>query len=252
MPVSRHVVGTGEHHVLALHGWFGSARGWGHLPDYLDAGHYTYAFIDCRGYGEAVDTPGEHTMDEVAADALTLADDLGWDRFDLLGHSMGGMAIQRVLVEAPERVRRLVGISPVPATGVPFDDDSWALFSGAAANRENREAIIDVTTGNRLTRTFIDEVVDHSLEHSTPEAFGDYLEAWARSSFADQVQGNETPVMVVVGEHDPALSAEVMRQTWLQLYPNAELEVLPNAGHYAMFETPVALATCVEEFLSRQ
>ena len=37
-------VGSGDHHVLALHGWFGSARGWGSLPDYLavlaNAGHY--------------------------------------------------------------------------------------------------------------------------------------------------------------------------------------------------------------------
>jgi hypothetical protein len=29
-------VGSGDHHVLALHGWFGSARGWGSLPGFLD------------------------------------------------------------------------------------------------------------------------------------------------------------------------------------------------------------------------
>jgi pimeloyl-ACP methyl ester carboxylesterase len=42
-----------------------------------------------------------------------------------------------------------------------------------------------------------------------------------------------------------------MRQTWLVFYPNAELEVLPNAGHYPMMETPAALATVMEEFLRR-
>jgi pimeloyl-ACP methyl ester carboxylesterase len=51
--------------------------------------------------------------------------------------------------------------------------------------------------------------------------------------------------------HDPALSAQVMEQTYLAL-PNAELEVLANAGHYPMFETPVALATAMEEFLGRE
>ncbi len=54
------------------------------------------------------------------------------------------------------------------------------------------------------------------------------------------------------GEHDPALSAQVMEQTYLALLPNAELEVLGNAGHYPMFETPVALATAMEEFLGRE
>ena len=29
-------VGSGNHHVLAIHGWFGSARGWGSLPGFLD------------------------------------------------------------------------------------------------------------------------------------------------------------------------------------------------------------------------
>ncbi len=34
-------------------------------------------------------------------------------------------------------------------------------------------------------------------------------------------------------------------------FPDAELEVLSNAGHYPMFETPVAPATTVEEFLGQ-
>ena len=56
---------------------------------------------------------------------------------------------------------------------------------------------------------------------------------------------------MIVGENDPALSAEVMEQTWLVYFPEAELAVLPNAGHYPMFETPVALATSIEGFLGR-
>ena len=36
-----------------------------------------------------------------------------------------------------------------------------------------------------------------------------------------------------------------------RVFPDAELEVLPNAGHYPMFETPVALATSIEEFLGQ-
>ncbi len=250
---SSHVtIGSGDHHVLAVHGWFGSARGWGSLPDYLDRSAYTYVFMDLRGYGARQQAGGEFTMAEAAADALALADDLGWDQFSLVGHSMGGKVGQQVLLQAPGRVRRLVGINPVPATEVPFDEQGWALFSGAAGDAGHRTAIIDFTTGSRLTKTFIGQIVQHSMENSTVPAFGAYLHAWAKSDFAEQVKGNSTPVKVIVGAQDPALSAEVMEGTWLAYFPHAEMTVLAEAGHYPMFETPVALATSIEEFLGRE
>jgi pimeloyl-ACP methyl ester carboxylesterase len=158
--------------------------------------------------------------------------------------------IQHVLLQAPHRIRRLIALNPVPASGVPFDEQSWALFDGAAENPENRAAIIDLTTGNRLTKSFINSVVSHSLEHSTKEAFGRYLLSWGKADFSDQVKGNPAAVKIIVGEHDPALGAEFMQQTWLQHFPNAEMTVFANAGHYPMFETPVALATTIEEFLA--
>jgi pimeloyl-ACP methyl ester carboxylesterase len=206
--------------------------------------------MDFRGYGGCRGVAGGFTMAEIAADALALADELGWDRFCLVGHSMGGKAAQRVLADAPERVERLVGISPVPASGVPFDDEGWALFSGAAEHDDNRAAIIDLTTGNRLTQTWIDTMVRDSVERSRREAFGAYLDSWAKDDFSAEVQGNAVPALAVVGEHDPALGAATTEATWMQTYPNARLEVLANAGHYAMYETPVALATVVDRFLA--
>ena len=61
-----------------------------------------------------------------------------------------------------------------------------------------------------------------------------------------------TPVKLIVGVNDPALSADVMEQTWLVFFPEAEMTILPDAGHYPMFESPVSLATSIEEFLGRE
>lgn len=244
------MVGTGPRRVLALHGWLGSARGWGWLPDLIDPDRFTYAFLDARGYGARREEPGDHTIAVIAQDALALADELGWERFAVLGHSMGGVAAQQLLAAVPQRVIRLAGISPVPASGVPFDEQGWALFSGAATSVDNRRAIIDLTTGNRLSQHWISQLVGHSWEQSTQEAFGAYLTSWARADIVAAVQGNPVPALAVVGEHDPALGRAAMEQTWLRHYPNASLEVLPNAGHYAMYETPVRLVTVLDAFFS--
>jgi pimeloyl-ACP methyl ester carboxylesterase len=134
-----------------------------------------------------------------------------------------------------------------------MDEQTWALFDGAAGEPANRAAIIDFTTGSRLTKTFIDQIVRHSLENSAKEAFGAYLLSWAKSDFSSAVTNDLTvPVKVIVGETDPALSPAVMEQTWLSYFPGAELEILPGAGHYPMFEVPVVLATSIEQFLGRE
>lgn len=248
---SHHTVGTGHHRVIAIHGWFTDRHGFAAMEDALDHTAFSYAFMDIRGYGDMQKAPGPYTMDQVAVDALELADELGWQTFSLVGHSMGAKAIQRVLVRAPERVRKLVALTPVPASGVPFDEQGWALFSGAPEHAENRYAIIDYTTGNRLTPTWINHMVAYSLAHSTREAFGDYLLSWAREDFSAEVRGRTQPLHAIVGAHDPALSADVVKATYLAWYPNASLEVIANAGHYPMDETPVALATSIEAFLRR-
>ena len=221
------VVGSGDHHVIALHGWFGSALGWGHLTDYLNTAQFTYVFPDLRGYGSRMDEPGDFTMAEAAADAVELADRLGWERFSL------------------------VGVAPVPATGLPIGESEWALFASAARNVTSREMIVNYATGSRLTPAFVDLIVRHSRDNSTVEAFGAYLPTWAKADILARVKGNEVPVKVITGEYDPTQPAEFMEQAWLQVYPNSELEVLRGTGHYPMFETPVALAVSIEEFLAR-
>ena len=250
MSIAHHVVGSGPRTVMLTHGWFGSADGWGPVVDDLDRTAARWVFTDVRGFGQRRGEEGDQSLAESARDLLALADELGADRFTLVGHSMGGAVIQRALALAPERVQALVGITPVGAMPTPFDEAGRGLFWGAAESRDNRFGIIDFTTGNRNTSLFVNRIVDWSLEHSDVDAFARVLDAWAGADFADEVRGSSLPVLVVVGEHDPALGVETVKQTWLPLYPNARLEVLANAGHYPMFETPVQLATLVNAFVA--
>ncbi|MBG0851689.1 alpha/beta fold hydrolase [Streptomyces spinoverrucosus] len=243
--------GDGTHKVFAVHGWFADRSAYAPvLPD-LDRTSFQYALVDLRGYGQAKDTDGAYTTGEAALDLVALADRLGWPRFSVVGHSMGGAIAQRLLAVAPHRLRTVVGISPVPACGLALPPEQWELFADAAQLPENRRAIIDITTGGRRPAAWLDRMVARSLTDSDPKAFRAWLDSWAREDFHEQVEGSTVPALAVAGALDPALSADLLRRTWLTWYARAELHELPCAGHYAMDETPLELIRVVEDFLRR-
>ncbi len=249
MTIGHEILGNGKEGVIVLHGWFGDHTAFVPVFPYLDKETFTYAFMDYRGYGASRDIGGEHTIGEIAGDAINLADHMGWDRFHVIGHSMGGKAMQRVAVDAPGRVKSGVAVTPVPAMALDLDADSEALFGGAADSDENRRTILDFTTGNRLTSIWLDMKVKESRETTTRDAYADYFTAFAKTGFEDEVMGMELPVLVLIGENDPAFNAEAMEQTYLQWLPNARMEVITNAGHYPMQETPIDLVTRMEAFM---
>ena len=249
MSIGHVLVGSGPVTVIALHGWFGSAQGWGELPLRIDGDRYTVAFLDYRGYGSRKDETGDYSLAEISADARELADELGWKRYALIGHSMGGSAMMRTFADAPERVTGLVGISPVPPTGVPFDDDSWALFDGAAVNDENRAAIIGFTTGNVHPDEWVQQLVRFSVDNSRRDAFGAYLPSWGKTDFHEEVPAVQVPLRVITGARDAALGPQTCEATWLQLFPGARMDVIDDAGHYPMYESPDVFMTHLDSAL---
>jgi len=63
--------------------------------------------LDHRGMGASSVPDGPYGMADCAADALAVADAVGWDRCSVVGISFGGMVAQELAVTAPERVERL-------------------------------------------------------------------------------------------------------------------------------------------------
>jgi esterase len=242
-------LGHGPSKVVALNGWFGHAGDWGPMTDALDLDAFTYVLFDYRGYGRSMHLDGEFTFEETAQDVVRLADHLELESFSLVGHSMGGAAMQRVLLAAPGRIERLVAITAVPACSSGMDAQRLAMFENAVTDVEKREFILNFSTGNRLPTTWIKRMASLSWLTSTPQAFAGYLKEWATNDFSALVQGNPVQLQVIVGEHDPTLTTALMERTWLAWYPHATMQTVPNAGHYPMHETPLALAAAVEAFL---
>lgn len=248
-----HVVhGAGPERVLVMHDWNGDRRNYDPVLPYLDGSAFTYAFVDLRGYGGSKHIDGEHSVAEIAADCLRVADALGWGDFHIVGHSMTGMATQRLALDATERIKSAVAVCPVSAAGMAMDEQTRAFFESTTTDDEAFRGLIGMISGS-LSGGWADAKLRWNREVAAADVRLAYLAMFAETRFAESVQGLETPFLVMVGEHDAeGLDAAAMQKTFLAWHPNAELLVIPNCGHYPMQECPPFFVSSLETFLGKQ
>ncbi|MGQ4615961.1 alpha/beta fold hydrolase [Nocardia sp. R7R-8] len=244
-----YLVGGGPRKVIVLHGWLSDAASWSAAWQIADKHSFTWCFMDARGYGLSRTRGGAYTMAEIAEDALVVADSLGWQEFFLVGHSMTGLAIQQALLAAPDRIRALVGIAPVPASGGGLIGERRTLFDRAVEDSAARAMVINRSTGGMRSDRWVHRLTQRSFACSEVDALRGYLDAWAEGDFHTEILGNAVPVGVIVGENDPSLSPQRMKDTWLSWYPNSRLQVLAGCGHYPMDEQPSVLMSAIDTVL---
>jgi pimeloyl-ACP methyl ester carboxylesterase len=241
--------GRGPQGVLVLHDWMGDSRTYDAVRPWLDAAAFTYAFADLRGYGASRDLPVAGTVEQIAGDCLALADQLGWARFHVLGHSMTGMVTERLAADAPHRVTSAVAVCPVSAAGNRLDAATKAFFASTATDDAAFRRLVGFVSAG-LGAGWAEAKLRANRASVSPDVALRYLDMLTGADFADAVQGLATPFLVVIGDHDPGLDEAAMRRTFLAWHANAELVVLPS-GHYPMQECPPLFASVVETFLKK-
>lgn len=251
--IGHKVIGRGLEKVIVMHDWFCDCTSYDFTQEIWDLDQFTFCFMDLRGYGKSMNMEGICNADEAVQDVIMLADHLKWDRFHLVGHSMTGLVVQKVAVEQRARLKSVIATTPVPACGSPVPDDVLSFLEDAAEkNDESAVGIVDMMTGGRLSSGWKRFKVDRWRRTSQPQARVAYLHMFTQTDFANSIQKNDVPLMVIVGEHDAEGHQEgVMASTILKWFPNSHMKICPNSGHYPMQEAPAFFVKLVEDFLGQ-
>ncbi|PYB73583.1 MULTISPECIES: alpha/beta hydrolase [Pseudomonas] len=99
--------------VIALHGWLDNANSFARLAPQLKGLRIVALDLAGHGYSEHRPVGAGYALADYAHDVLRVAEQLGWERFGLLGHSLGAIISVQLAGALPERVSQLALIDGV-------------------------------------------------------------------------------------------------------------------------------------------
>ena len=256
--------GRGGRPLLLVHGFTGAKEDLTDgLPTLAERGWHAVA-PDLRGHGSSDHPPGRaaYEVDVFVADLLGLADALGWDRFVVLGHSMGGAIAQRLALDHPGRVDALVLVSTFHG---PLAIDPDLVGLGVAIVQNGGMSALAAALDARRESDPAATAARRRIEQASPahaRRLGAKLLACSQDmwlamapQFPDwpdtlaDITTLDVPTLVVVGEEDETMRGHCERLAGT--IPGAAFALVPGTRHSPQLEAPDRFWPVVLAFLDQ-
>ena len=244
--------------LVLIHGFTGGRIDFTDVIDDLATDRRVVAW-DHRGHSDSTNTGdlASYTFDSLVGDAWQAVDALGLDRFHLLGHSMGGVVAQRLVLEHPERIASLILMDTLaePALSIPEEwVDKFTTMGREQGMARVAEVMADFGAGQMVApedeRPRILERNRHKLTNMDPEAFRGLATALRTfEPLLDALPEVACTTTVIVGEHDVPLRGQA--EAIAAAIPGAELVVIDGAAHCPQEERRDAMLAAVQGHLAR-
>ena len=255
--IDTHYLEAGEGPVLLLiHGTPSHTYTWRRMFDDLCENFRVIAF-DLKGNGLTDSPDADYTMESLTDFTVEFMDALGLGQATIAGHSSGGEIAWRLALRDPERVKRLVLISPsgYPRDDLPFTESLLRvpLLGRIAAGMTPRWLVrmgledalyeeADVTEGlvERYYQCLRKKGNRAAMRKNACEEPDDRYQRIAEI---------RVPCLVVWGEHDrsvPTSHADLFDRD----LPEVRVEILPQCGHMPQWEKPDEVLRLMADFLS--
>ncbi|WP_263359360.1 alpha/beta fold hydrolase [Acidicapsa ligni] len=217
--------------VVLVHGLGGRAEDWGNLLPYLIRAGYRVYTPDLLGFGQSEEPPNaSYSIAEQARVVVRFIDAMGLKQTDLVGWSMGGWIAQKVAVDHPERVRRLVLMDSAGLSMPP----SWDTRLFTPNSREDLEQLDALLMPHppRIPEFLVADILRVSHKHRwvIERAMASMLTA--KDVMDAQLPSLQMPVLILWGDQDQITPLSEGRAIHA-LISHSRLSVARDCGHLA-------------------
>ncbi len=234
---------SGEPLVL-VHGYTGDISDWRHQFPEFSKTHRVLA-MDLRGHGrsEAPADRSSYTLEKMADDVEALVDQVGFERYHLLGHSMGGGIVQEIALRSPQRLLSLIlhDTSLKFAMGGDPAIKEWRDKRHALAESDGMAAVAGMPPLMPPPPHIPPERLEEEkvrLSKMSPDGFiGAWkgLEDWQGTR--RRAHAISAPTLIIYGSLDAPLLIDGSTRL-AELIPNSHVEVIPETAHSPQWERP--------------
>ncbi|HTW99859.1 MAG TPA: alpha/beta hydrolase [Acidimicrobiales bacterium] len=252
--IAYEVVGAHGPALVLVHGLGYGRWGWGRFAELL-ARRRRLVLVDNRGIGGSDAPPGPYSVAEMAADVAGVLDELGLERVDVLGASLGGMIALHLALDDPKRLRRVVLVAATPGevlgTRLPASTARLLRRRMPSSRETQRRLVAGALSPATLAERpeLVDALVELRERHpQQPAAWEAQAAASAAFCASGGLERVTNPVLALAGLDDAVIDPRNSELLAAAL-PNGRAELLTRTGHLCFFEHPDRLAALVEQFL---
>ncbi|MFC3550760.1 alpha/beta fold hydrolase [Lysobacter cavernae] len=255
--------------VLALHGWLDNAASFVPLAPHLPGIELVAPDLPGHGASAHLHPGADYSFAGAVNSVLDIADALGWERFALLGHSMGAGIASLVAAACPQRVERLLAIEALGALAEAPERTVTRLREAIAATRglprkplrvfpdlalavRARMAVngLSEPVARLLVERGVAPVEGGFVWSSDPRLTLPTMTRMTEPQVRDLVQGIECPARVIFADPAQPYLPDPLRRERAGLLPQGELVVLAG-GHHLHMEDPAGVAAAIGDFFTR-
>ncbi len=240
--------------IIILHGLFGMLDNWQSIANQLAENHEVW-LVDQRNHGRSPHAD-EHTYNLMAADLHEFITDHHIEKPLLVGHSMGGKTVMWFAQKYPDIARALVvvdmGIREYPIHHDGIIDALHSLKVEEISSRNEADEQLAKHISSFGIRQFLLKNLHRKKEGGFEWKFNlPVLEAAMEDIVHALPDGNvDTPALFIAGGASNYITAADVPEIMAQ-FTNAEVEVIPDAGHWVHAEKPEEVTKMIERMAAK-